>query len=155
MAIPGIVWLAALIILLVVEAVTVGLVCLWFAAGALCALIVSFFTESVWVQLTVFLAVSLVCLLALRPLAKKYMDPRRVPTNADRVVGAEGVVTESIDNLKAQGQVSVAGAPWTARTEPDAPPISAGTAVRVLRIEGVKVIVTPLPAGAAQAADRS
>ena len=153
MAIPGIVWLAALIILLVVEAATVGLVCLWFAAGALCAL-VSFFTESVWVQLAVFLAVSLVCLLALRPLAKKYMDPRRVPTNADRVVGAEGVVTEAIDNLKAQGQVSVDGAPWTARTDTDAPPIPAGTAVRVLRIEGVKLIVSPIPAGAPPEAGR-
>ena len=154
MAIPGIVWLAALIILLVVEAVTVGLVCLWFAAGALCALIVSFFVESVWVQLAVFLAVSLVCLLALRPLAKKYMDPRRVATNADRAVGAEGVVTEAIDNLKAQGQVRVDGAPWTARTEPDAPPIPAGAAVRVLRIEGVKLIVAPL-ADPVRTADRS
>ena len=154
MAIPEIVWLAALIVLLVVEAATVALVCLWFAAGALCALIVSFFVESVWVQLAVFLAVSLVCLLALRPLAKKYMDPRRVATNADRVVGAEGVVTEPIDNLKAQGQVRVDGAPWTARTEPDAPPISAGTAVRVLRIEGVKVIVAPL-ADPVRTADRS
>ena len=154
MAIPEIVWLAALIVLLVVEAATVALVCLWFAAGALCALIVSFFVESVWVQLAVFLAVSLVCLLALRPLAKKYMDPRRVPTNADRVVGAEGVVTEAIDNLKAQGQVSVDGAPWTARTDTDAPPIPAGTAVRVLRIEGVKLIVSPIPAGAAPEAGR-
>ena len=154
MAIPEIVWLAALIVLLVVEAATVALVCLWFAAGALCALIASFFTESVWVLLAVFLAVSLVCLLALRPLAQKYMDPRRVPTNADRVVGAEGVVTEAIDNLKAQGQVSVAGAPWTARTEPDAPPIPAGTAVRVLRIEGVKLIVAPL-ADPVRTADRS
>ena len=154
MAIPEIVWLAALIVLLVVEAATVALVCLWFAAGALCALIVSFFVESVWVQLAVFLAVSLVCLLALRPLAKKYMDPRRVATNADRAVGAEGVVTEAIDNLKAQGQVRVDGAPWTARTEPDAPPIPAGTAVRVLRIEGVKLIVAPL-ADPVRAADRS
>ena len=154
MAIPEIVWLAALIVLLVVEAATVALVCLWFAAGALCALIVSFFVESVWVQLAVFLAVSLVCLLALRPLAKKYMDPRRVATNADRAVGAEGVVTEDIDNLKAQGQVRVDGAPWTARTEPDAPPIPAGAAVRVLRIEGVKLIVAPL-ADPVRTADRS
>ena len=147
MAIPGIVWLIALAALLILEAVTVGLVCLWFAAGALCALIVSFFVENVWVQLAVFLAVSLACLLALRPLAKKYVDPRRV-------VGAEGVVTEAIDNLKAQGQVSVDGAPWTARTDPDAPPIPAGTAVRVLRIEGVKLIVSPIPAGAAPEAGR-
>ena len=154
MAIPGIVWLIALAALLILEAVTVGLVCLWFAAGALCALIVSFFVENVWVQLAVFLAVSLACLLALRPLAKKYVDPRRVPTNADRVVGAEGVVTEAIDNLKAQGQVSVDGAPWTARTDPDAPPTPAGTAVRVLRIEGVKLIVSPIPAGAAPEAGR-
>ena len=151
----GWIWLAVAVLAAVVEALVPSLVSVWFVPAAVAALLLSLLGWPWWLQLLVFLAVSLVCLLALRPLAKKYMDPRRVATNADRAVGAEGVVTEAIDNLKAQGQVSVAGAPWTARTEPDAPPISAGTAVRVLRIEGVKVIVTPLPAGAAQAADRS
>ena len=89
--------------------------------------------------------VSFLCLVIIRPLARKYADPRRESTNADRVVGAEGVVTQAIDNLKAQGQITVNGAPWTARTEEGCPAIPAGSRVRVLRIEGVKVIVSPLP----------
>ena len=106
----------------------------------------SLFVDNVWVQLAVFLAVSLACLLALRPLAQTYVDPRRVPTNADRVVGAEGVVTEAIDNLEGPGP-GVGGRRRLDRPHrPDAPPIPAGTAVRVLRIEGVKLIVAPIPA---------
>ena len=149
MPIPSILWLAALIALLVLEAATVGLVSLWFALGALAALVTSFFVYNIWVQFGVFLAVSLVSLLIIRPLARRYVTPRQVATNADRAVGAEGVVTEAIDNLKAAGQVSVRGAVWTARTEDDAV-IPAGTTVRVLRIEGVKLIVTPVPVSARQ-----
>ena len=109
MPIPSICWLIALIALLVLEAATVGLVSLWFAAGALCALLTSFFVDNIWVQFAVFLVVSFVCLIAIRPLARRYVNPRRVATNADRVIGAEGVVTQAIDNLRAQGQVSVSG----------------------------------------------
>ena len=102
--------------------------------------------ENIWAQIACFLAVSALCLAAFRPLALKYLNPaRRTPTNADRVIGAEGVVTQAIDNLKAQGQITVNGAPWTARTEEGCPAIPAGSRVRVLRIEGVKVIVSPLP----------
>ena len=116
MPIPSICWLAALVALLALEAATVGLVSLWFAVGSLCALLTSFFVSNIWVQFAVFLAVSFLCLVIIRPLARKYADPRRESTNADRVVGAEGVVTQAIDNLKAQGQITVNGAPWTART---------------------------------------
>ena len=137
MPIPSICWLAALVALLALEAATVGLVSLWFAVGSLCALLTSFFVSNIWVQFAVFLAVSFLCLVIIRPLARKYADPRRESTNADRVVGAEGVVTQAIDNLN--------GAPWTARTEEGCPAIPAGSRVRVLRIEGVKVIVSPLP----------
>ena len=145
MPIPSICWLAALVALLALEAATVGLVSLWFAVGSLCALLTSFFVSNIWVQFAVFLAVSFLCLVIIRPLARKYADPRRESTNADRVVGAEGVVTQAIDNLKAQGQITVNGAPWTARTEEGCPAIPAGSRVRVPRIEGVKVIVSPLP----------
>lgn len=90
MPIPSICWLAALVALLALEAATVGLVSLWFAVGSLCALLTSFFVGNIWVQFAVFLAVSFLCLVIIRPLAKKYADPRRVSTNADRVIGAEG-----------------------------------------------------------------
>lgn len=115
--------------------------------GALAALLTSLFVDNIWVQFGVFLAVSLVTLLAIRPLARRYVTPKQVATNADQAVGAEGLVTQTIDNLNASGQVSVKGAVWTARTE-DESVIPAGATVKVLRIEGVKLIVAPLSAAA-------
>ena len=79
-------------------------------------------------------------------LAQRFVNDRKVATNADRVIGREAVVTEDIDNLQGKGRVSISGADWTARTEDDRP-VPAGSKVQVLRIEGVKVIVAP--AGAA------
>ncbi len=143
MPIPSICWLAALIILLLVEAATVALVSLWFALGALAALLTSFWVDNLWVQFGVFLTVSLVSLLMIRPLTRRFVTPRQVATNADRAVGQEGVVTQTIDNLKARGQVSVQGTVWTARAQDDTA-IPAGTQVKILRIEGVKLIVSPV-----------
>ena len=143
MPVPSIFWLVAMVLLFAAEAITVGLTSIWFGVGALCALILSFFVSNIWLQIALFLVVSFLCLLAVRPLARKYVNPARGATNADRVIGAEGIVTQDIDNLKAQGQITVQGAVWTARTEPDAAAIPSGAKVRVLRIEGVKVIVTP------------
>ena len=142
MPIPSICWLVALVVLAVLEGVTVTLVSLWFALGALAALITSFFVDNIWIQFAVFLVVSLVTLLVIRPLAQRYVTPKQVATNADRAVGAEGVVTQAIDNRNAQGQVTVDGSVWTARSDPEEP-IPEGATVRVLRIEGVKLIVTP------------
>ena len=144
MPIQSIVWLVVVVLLFAAEAATVGLVSIWFGVGALTGLVISFFCRNVWIQLGVFLAVSFVCLLAVRPLVRKYIAPRKVATNADRTVGAEGVVTQAVDNLAATGQITVGGTVWTARTEEGAAPIAQGAQVRVLRIEGVKVIVTPI-----------
>ena len=80
----------------------------------------------------------------LRPLARKYVLPTVVPTNADRVIGRQAVVTEAIDNLNGKGTVVVFGVAWTARSE-DGHPIPEGTAVVVKRIEGVKLFVTAKP----------
>ena len=145
-----ILWLVLLIIFAVSEAVSVGLTSIWFAAGALAALIAALLGGAQWIQLTLFLAVSLLCLLAVRPLAKRHLNNRVVPTNADRVIGAEAQVTEDIDNVHGKGAVIIRGIAWSARSE-DGGSIPAGTMVRVLRIEGVKVFVEPLavpvPAG--------
>lgn len=150
MPIPSICWLVALVLLLVLEAATVGLVSIWFAAGALCALILSFFTGNIWIQFAAFLVVSFLCLLVVRPLARRFVEPHQVATNADRAIGAEGIVTQEINNLRAQGQVTVNGAPWTARSVEDSLVIPAGTKVTVVRIEGVKVMVSPAPCATAQ-----
>ena len=133
-------WLVLLVIFGIVEAATVGLTSIWFAAGALVAMVAALLHAPLWAQIVLFLAVSFVALLLMRPLAKKYLTPSFQPTNADRIIGQEAVVTETIDNLKGRGLVSVGGTVWTARAE-DEQPIAAGTVVKVLRIEGVKVFV--------------
>ena len=141
---PSVVWLALLILFAIAEAATVGLVSVWFAAGALVALLSTFFTANIWVQIVLFLAVSIAAMAVMRPLARKYVLPTVVPTNADRVIGREAVVTEAIDNLSGKGAVVIFGVAWTARSE-DGSPIAEGTVVTVNRIEGVKLFVTPVP----------
>ena len=134
--------MALLILFAVVEAATVGLVSVWFAAGALAALLASVCTANIWLQIALFLVVSGLAMAGLRPLARKYVLPTVVPTNADRVIGRQAVVTEAIDNLNGKGVVVVFGVAWTARSE-SGEPIPEGSTVTVNRIEGVKLFVTP------------
>lgn len=137
-------WLAVMALAIFVEAATPVLVSIWFAVGALAAMVAAALEASITFQLLLFVFVSLAALVLARPLAKRLLDPHLVPTNADRVIGMEARVTEKIVNDYAQGAVYVDGKTWTARGDSDAP-IPAGTQVEVLRIEGVKLIVRPLP----------
>ena len=139
----SIVWLVLMVLLLIVEAATAGLTCIWFALGALASLITALCGGQLWLQCVWFLAVSLLTLWLTRPLAIRYLNGRKVATNADRVVGAEALVTENIDNLAGTGAVRLEGKEWTARSEPDER-IPLGATVRVKRIEGVKLIVERL-----------
>ena len=138
--IPAIVWLVLLLAFAALEGITVGLTSIWFAAGALAALIAALLHGPLWLQIALFLAVSILCLLAVRPLARKYVNTQVQPSNADRVIGAEARVTEDIDNIQGKGAVTIGGIIWTARSDSDEV-IPAGSLVRVLRIEGVKVFV--------------
>ena len=138
-----ILWLVLLIIFAASEAVTVGLTSIWFAAGALVALLAALLGGPMWVQITLFLAVSLLCLGAVRPLAKQHLNDKVEPTNADRVIGRQAVVTEDIDNLKATGAVKIFGVLWSARGAEDTP-IPAGSTVIVKEIDGVKLIVSKM-----------
>ena len=134
------IWTGLLIAFAVGEGVTVGLTSIWFAAGSLAGLICALLGGPLWLQIALFIAVSALCLLAIRPLARKYLNSKVEPTNADRIIGTEAMVTENINNLQATGAVRIGGIVWSARSESDTP-IPAGTLVRVLRIEGVKVYV--------------
>lgn len=134
------IWLGLLILFAVGEAVTVGLTSIWFAAGALAALVCALLGGPLWLQIVLFIAVSTLCLLAIRPMAQKYLNSKVEPTNADRIIGSEAVVIEPIHNLQATGAVRIGGMVWSARSGNDTS-IPAGTLVKVLRIEGVKVIV--------------
>lgn len=134
-------WVAALIVFLIVEAVTAGLVSIWFVFGSLVALICAALGAAVWLQIFWFVIVSVATLVLTRPLVKRYVDSRSVATNADRSIGRAAVVTERIDNLAATGAVKLDGVVWTARSTDDAVAIETGERVTVRAIEGVKLIV--------------
>ncbi len=135
------VWLVLMIILLVIEGVVPGLVSIWFALGALAALLSAIVGAPLWLQIVWFLLISVVSLILTRPLAKKYVNSKTTPTNADMLIGQECVVTEAIDNVLGLGAVTVGGKVWTARTENPDIKAAVGQTMTVVRIEGVKLIV--------------
>ena len=135
-------WLIAMVVLLIVEAAVPGLVSIWFALGALGALIAALLGAPLWLQIVWFILLSVLSLILTRPLVKKYVNSRVKPTNADMMIGKDCVVTEEIDNLKGSGAVSVSGKVWTARMDREDERAQAGDVVKVLRIEGVKLIVS-------------
>ena len=137
------IWLSLLVIFLIVEAVcAIHLVCLWFAVGALIALFAALAGAAVWLQVGLFLVFSCALLALLWPLTKKFLNPGHVATNIDSIIGSQGLVTEQINNVTAQGQVKLGSMYWTARST-SGDPISTGTRIKVDSIEGVKVFVTP------------
>lgn len=137
-------WFLVLLGTLAAEAATVSLVSLWFAGGALAALIAALCGAGFVVQLVLFTAVSAVLLGALWPLRRKLLEKRRPRVNLDRVVGMTAVVTEAVDNVEGRGAVKVDGKVWSARSE-HGETLEPGDLVRVLRIEGVKLYVEKLP----------
>lgn len=143
MPISSIVWLALLIVFLLVEAACpVHLVSIWFAVGSLAALCASLLHGSIALQIVLFLVISCALLALLWPLTRKFLNPKVTRTNVDSVIGSTARVTAAIDNTTAVGQVKLGAMEWTARST-SGNPISVGTLVRVDRVEGVKVFVTP------------
>ena len=134
----AILWLAAVVVLLVIEIATLGLTTIWFAGGALIAGIAAVTGAGSIVQFVIFLIVSLILT---RPVAVKYLNVNRTRTNAESLIGKEAVVTQTVENLKNQGQVIVGGIEWTARTGDNETVIEKDTVVEIERIEGVKLIV--------------
>ena len=137
------IWLGLMVAFLIAEAACpFHLVSIWFAVGALVAVIVSLLGGAVWLQITLFLLVSCALLAALWPLVRKFLNPKLEKTNVDSVIGSTGLVTAAIDNVTAVGQVKLGAMYWTARSTSGAP-IAEGTLIRVDKIEGVKVYVSP------------
>ena len=134
-------WAGLAVAFLILEGCTVAMVSLWFAIGAAAALILSLLGAAFWIQMLAFLVVSGGLLALLRPMMRKYVKVTK--TNVDSVLGMEGLVTESIDNVAYQGQVKLGAMTWTARSTSGAP-ISVGTRVTVDKVEGVKVFVSPV-----------
>lgn len=134
-------WLAAMVIFIVAEVMTVSLVSIWFVAGALGAIVVALLGGGLMLQITVFLTVAILLLISLRGIVRKHFTPGIVKTNLDSIIGATGIVVTPINNIAALGQVQLGGMEWSARST-NGGHIPAGTVVRVDRIEGVKVFVS-------------
>lgn len=137
-----IIWLVLMVIFLIAEAATVTITSLWFAAGALVALLAGVFGAPFWLQVVLFIVVSAATLMALRPMIKKHFTPKLTRTNVDAIIGTQGYVTADIDNIAATGTVKLGAMEWTARSA-DGSPIPKGALIKVVRIEGVKAIVSP------------
>jgi membrane protein implicated in regulation of membrane protease activity len=134
-------WLIIMVVMLAVEAAAPGLVSVWFSVGALAALISALCKAAIWLQVVIFVGVSVLALVITKPLVKKFVNGKAQPTNADMILGKECIVREAIDNLAGTGAVSAGGKIWTARSTEDAVKIPEGAYVSVVRIEGVKAIV--------------
>ena len=130
-------WLILLGILLIIEIITLGLTTIWFAGGALIAFLVAILGGAVWLQVVVFLAVSILLLLFTRPIAMKYMNKNVQKTNVDSLKGEKAVV---IQTIKGTGQVVIRGMEWSAKAREDKI-IKEGTVVKVITVEGVKAVV--------------
>lgn len=137
---PAFYWLGILAACLAVEVATLGLVSIWFAGGALVTFFVAMATETLWIQLVVFFAVSVVLLLMTRPIASKFYNNKRIKTNVDSLMGEYCKVTEAIDNFNGTGTVVLNGLEWTARSVDDTL-IEVDSKVKVCGIDGVKILV--------------
>ncbi len=134
------IWLGLAVVLAVLEAATAQLVCIWFVLGSVASMITAFFGGGIELQIGIFVAVSAVTLILTRPLAVKRLTPKKQAMNADRYLGQTGIVLEDIDNIEGRGLVKVLGIEWTARSQND-DLIPAGSRVKVLKIDGAKLIV--------------
>lgn len=136
-------WLVLLIIAIVIEVLTMGLTSIWFAGGALAAILLALLNAPIWLQIILFFGVSLILLFFTRPIAVKYFNKDRVRTNVESLVGRQAIVTSEIDNLQGIGQVTVGSQEWSARSLDDKQRIAVGSVVVVVSISGVKLIVRP------------
>ena len=135
------IWLIVLVACIAIEIATMGLVTIWFAGGALVAAIVAVLGGPIWLQITLFLVVSLVLLFLTRPIAVKYFNKDRVKTNVESLIGQQAIVISEINNLQGIGQVTVNGQEWSARNVKEDKELPVGSVVIVRAISGVKLMV--------------
>lgn len=144
------VWLILLIIFIGVEVATLGLCSIWFAGGALVAIAAAALGTPVWVQIIVFMVISLVLLFFTRPIAVKYFNKDRVKTNVESLIGKQAIVISEINNLQGIGQVTVGPQEWSARSVVEGAVIPVGAVVVVEAISGVKLMVRDITPAVSQ-----
>ncbi|HPY79526.1 MAG TPA: NfeD family protein [Bacilli bacterium] len=136
-----IIWLAIFVLAIVVESLSADLTSIWFAFGSIIALIISFIPGVAWwVQLIIFLVISILTLLCLRPLAKRLLKRNIVSSNIDEMAGKKGIMIKGYDELN-RGEVKINDVIWTAINVDESAPIPAGTKVVVIAVNGNKLIV--------------
>lgn len=133
-------WIGLMVVFIVIEMSTASLVCIWFAVGALAAAVSKIFGISFFAQLVIFVAASALALIVTKPLVKKIKAKGKTATNADMLIGKNGIVTEGITNDKFAGKVKVAGQEWSAVTA-DGSEIPKNAKILVKEISGVKLVV--------------
>ena len=136
----GVAWLVAIIAFTILEGLTYQIISIWFAVGAVGALIAVLFHASLPIQLAVFVVISVLCIVFTRPLFKKIIAGRIEKTNVDAIIGKNALVTADIDNIAGEGSVKINGLEWSARTAVNSK-ISIGEKVIVKKVDGVKLIV--------------
>ena len=135
------VWMTVAVIMAVVEATTPSLLTIWFMFGAVVAMLAAALGVSVAVQMVIFVVISSVLLIITRPLAKRLLKHEsRESTNADRIIGQTGIVTDEIINMENRGQIMILGQSWSAKSE-KGEIIGEGEIVTVTEITGVKAVV--------------
>ena len=134
-------WLIVVAVLLILEILTLGLTTIWFAGGALIAFIAGLFAAPLWLQIVLFLVVSIVLLLFTRPIARKHLNSNREKTNIDSLAGKQGKVIEEIDNFNQTGKIMLNGMEWMARSASSEGTIPAGTKVEIMEVKGAHVVV--------------
>ncbi len=140
-----VVWLVVLVLSIVIEIISLGLTSIWFAGGAIVALITAALSLPMWLQVFVFLLVSVVLMVFTRPIAVKYFNKDRVRTNVESLIGRQAIVISEISNRQGIGQVTVGGQEWTARTEDEEIDLPVGAVVEIIAVDGVKLIVREDP----------
>lgn len=137
------IWLIASGIFFICEIITVGFLVFWLGIGALIAMLVSFFTSNIIIQMSVFVVSSGLLIFATRPLVNKISKKDVIPTNVYSLIGKKAIVTESIDCTTGKCQIKFEGEVWSAKSKEQIN-IPAGSEVEIVSIEGVKAFVKPL-----------
>ena len=136
------IWIGLMVLFSVLEAATVNMVSIWFVGGSLAALIVCLLGGGIWLQIIVCLVVAAAMLACLRPFVKRYVTPKKTATNADMVLGRNAYLTEPVDNLRGTGALKLDGKEWSVRST-DGSVLPAGSLVKIVKLEGVKLYVEP------------
>lgn len=137
-------WLIASGAFFIGEILTVGFLLFWFGIACLLAMVVSFFTSNIIIQMVVFLVSSVILILSTKPFVKKFINKKTILTNANSLIGKKAIVIKEINNLQGTGQIKIGGEVWSAQNESDTT-ISENQEVEIIKIEGVKLIVKQLP----------